>query len=44
MSMYMYIFNIYIFNIYTIFDLITAPALITAPPDFLLYFHLSLPT
>ena len=29
----------------TIFDLITAPALITAPsPDFLLYFHLLSPT
>ena len=26
---------------YTLFDLITAPATITAPPDFLLYFHLS---
>ena len=24
----------------TVFDLITAPALITAPPDFLLHFHL----
>ena len=29
---------------YTVFDLITAPALITAPPDFLLYFHLLSPT
>ena len=28
----------------TVFDLITAPALITAPPDFLLYFHLLSPT
>ena len=26
-----------------VFDLITAPALITAPPDFLLYFHLLSP-
>ena len=32
-------------NWYTVFDLIIAPALITAPPpDFLLYFHLSWPT
>ena len=33
-------------NIHTVFDLITAPALITPPPpaDFLPYFHLSLPT
>ena len=30
---------------YTVFDLITAPALITAPPlDFLFYFHLLSPT
>ena len=28
----------------TLFHLITAPALITAPPDFLLYFHLLSPT
>ena len=28
----------------TVFNLITAPALITAPPDFLLYFHLLSPT
>ena len=33
-------------KVYTVFDLITAPALITAapPPDFLLYFHLLSPT
>ena len=29
---------------YTVFDLITAPALITALIDFLLYFHLLSPT
>ena len=29
---------------HTVFDLITAPALITPPPDFLLYFHLLSPT
>ena len=29
---------------YTVFNLITAPALITAPTDFLLYFHLLSPT
>ena len=28
----------------TVFDLITAPALITPPPDVLLYFHLLSPT
>ena len=29
---------------YTVFDLITAPVLITAPPNFLLYFHSLSPT
>ena len=33
-----------IINFNTVFDLITAPALITAPNDFLLYFHLLWPT